>query len=394
MPCDKNTLATILSFAEGELLSTQRLRRQAPGYRLLADAGVLSSITRDQYAANRDGDERHGRIQCPCGDGHNASIIKTYVGGEAVWQAVCQDGSLWPLEKDDLLLWQVSRPGLARYLGRCFKCELDAPQEHQSGLWFLGKSRLFLARRQWKIFFAAKLTFAAIDDFAENLDAAILLIGNPRQNIPARLEPQAFHLGNVLDGEKPKTSVLNECLRLVVGQGGEGAKKELTPQELRIVRLIKMLNRFLLLSCDHYHKVETDGAISGKILPYPGRERFFALYRSLYQDDSRRDASFLSKLKKNNPLERLLASLIQLAEDEEFVKNYRAWRAGEVKRLANNATTKGIRRELLEEVEAEEDDDEYSFACDDVYQDAQAANAVKSFGIGTANQTGYVTKSP
>ena len=72
------------------------------------------------------------------------------------------------------------------------------------------------------------------------------------------------------------------------------------------------------------------------------------------------------------------------------MKNYRAWRAGEAKGLANDATVKGIRRELLDEVEAEEDDVEYSLTWNDDYEDAQAANAVKSFGIGTANQTGHI----
>jgi hypothetical protein len=386
-----NELVRLLEAGEGNLFDTPTLKRRLACFEELARGGVLTAMARDEYAAGHHHDVSYGYIPCPCDSGHLARIKKTFTDHGVKWQAICEDGSLLPLLPADLPLWKVNQEVLASFVGRHFHCALDQPQRFASGMWLLGQSGAYIARKTWKMFFAGKLTDEIADDFQRHQETSILITGIAPRYLPAKLEKQVFSLCAIFRGDGHQhmlinRSVMNEPLKLVLETRGQDNPHEIPPSMLRICRLTKMMHIFLLHSSDYYNAREGDGFLRRKILPAPTQQALCDDYCAIHTDDPKWGRTDLTKMLKKEAAAFTLKALMLEAKNPDFVKDYRAWYNNPQKvALKSKGDAPPPKREKI--VEAEDlDEDSYEYDVD------QGQQVVSELGIGTANAWGHIVK--
>ena len=386
-----NELVRLLEAGEGNLFDTPTLKRRFPNFQVLAQWGVLTPMSRDEYAAGCHPDVSYGYIPCPCDSGHLARIKKTFTDHGVKWQAICEDGSLLPLLPADLPLWKVNQEVLASFVGRHFHCALDQPQRFASGMWLLGQSGAYIARKTWKMFFAEKLTDEIADDFQRHQETSILITGIAPKHIPAKLEKQVFSMCNVFKEDDHHHSeiniqVMSELLKMVLETRGQDNHNEITPSMLRIFRLTKIMHVFLLHSSDHYNARDEDGYLKRKTLRAPTQQVLWEKYCATHTNDTKWGRTDLSKLLKNEPAAFTLRALMLGAKDPGFVKDYRTWYNNPQKVVLKGK--RGVPPPNHEAIVEAENRDEDSYDDDDLGQ-----QVVNEFCIGTGHACGHITKS-
>ena len=385
-------LSRLLEAGDDHLYDAPTIKSELPNFEMLAQHGILTSLSRDEHAAACRHGARYEYIRCPCGSGHSAQVKKTFNGPDAEWHAICEDGSLLPLPPADVPIWKLSLEGLAKFVGCQFKCACKQPQRLASGIYMLGKSNLYIARETWDILFAGKLTDEIADNFQEFQKKSILITGITPGYIPAKLEKQVFPMCKIFQCNDGRQIVVDRTtmatsLNLVLKAQAQSSCGEISHVHLRISRLTKIVHDFLLCSCDHYNGREEDGCCRQKILPAKKKQEICAEYCAKYKDDDKWGRTFLSKLSQHGAIGCTLEALIVNQSRPDFVKRYREWYENprNVSLPCKREAPEPEHEDIADALNRTEDSDTYT--------EDPSRYIISDLAIGTDNAYGHITKS-